>query len=548
MRTIHATHGPARLVRNIIAIVTLGAFLVLSLGCSSWKVKPVTEVWVNDYEMVKKEVRFHLANGSTMKMHVTEVEFPFVRGVPVGTKVVATDEFGDKVGENGTPKSQLLEVDCRDVVKMEIKEGSNAGVVVLVLAAVTAAVIIIASMGSSSEPKPPPTSSQSSCPVLYVQDEDSNRLVGEPYAGAAAGSIQRRDMMPLPGLSEGRSRLLMVNEARETQYTDFAELVIADHDPETRAVATHDQEVVLVGEAQPPVRAVDIAGADVTTSVASIDGDLWQTDLSKYVDEKEPPLTEELVVSFPRPESDEQPVLELELANTYWLDMVMNRFFALLGDKFDKGMEKANQESSGPRIREWIEREGVDLKVEWQGPGGWEEVGRVSSVGPVALRHVAVPLPAAVQASESPEVTLRISGGSGFWKVDQTGLSTIHSEKAKTRRVSPDIVQNHDGIDQSELVAATDGRYQVLAKTGNKVYLEFDMPPAVSGLTRTAFFHSNGYYVAHKPIQSERSLSTLNTILDQEGALARFSLDLYRKYHEIALKTPRHEGSMSGSS
>lgn len=547
MRSLHATQGRARLVRNIISVITLGAFLVLSLGCSTWKVKPVTTVHVNDYKLVKKEVRFHLENGSVVIMHVTEVDYPYVRGKLVGSPKDYTDELEDEVGGSEIEKDMLLEVDCRDVAKMEIKQGGNAGVVILVVAAITVVIIIIASAASSSS-KPATTSSQSSCPVLYVQDGDLNRLVGEPYAGAAAGSIQRRDMMPLPALDEGRARLCLANEAHETQYTDFAEVVIIDHVPGTRAVATNDQEVILVGEAQLPGRVVDISGSDVTASVARIDGNLWQTDLSKYVDDKAAPLTEELVISFPQSDPGDQPVLELELSNTYWLDMVMNRFFALLGDKFDKGMEKAGQESNGPRIRQWIEREGVDLKVEWHGPGGWEEIGVVSSAGPLALRHVAVPLPAAVQSLESSEITLRVTGGSGFWKIDQIGLSMVRDKKPAFRRIGPDFMQSDQGVDQRDLIAATDGRYQILAQPGDKAYLEFDLPPTVPGMTRTAFFHSDGYYVAHKPIQSEQSLSTMKTILDEEGALARFSLDLYRKYHEIAQKAPRLEGSLAGSS
>ncbi len=189
--------------------------------------------------------------------------------------------------------------------------------------------------------------------------------------------------------------------------------------------------------------------------VVAIDGDPWQTDLSQYVDDENAPLTEELVMTFPLPAPGDQPVLELELANTYWLDMVMNRFFALMGDKFDKGMKRAGDESSGPRIRRWIAREGVNLKVEWKSSSGWEEVGLVSSVGPVALRHVAVPLPSAVMQDPSSAITVRVSGGAGFWRIAQAGLSTLRTDRVAARHVAPEVVQSGEGVAQRALVAAT---------------------------------------------------------------------------------------------
>jgi hypothetical protein len=541
MRSTYTFRRAIRYVQNVVTVITMGTFLTFSLGCSRWTATPITDVVViRDDKLIDKDVYFYLADGSQVTMHVGEVDYPFVRGMSVESDVrvqkARVRPFARDTVDVNKGELEILEVDLRDVTKMEIEKANTGQVVALLGCATIMAVLVavIAGDGSSSS-----SSSSSSCPVLYVQDGDSNRLVGEPYAGAAAGSIQRRDMMPLPALPEGRAQLLLANEARETQYTDFAELVIVDHEPGVRAVATLDQEVILVSGAQAPVRAVDISGADVTASVEHIDGVLWQTDLSVTLGATKPPLAEELTLAFPRPALGERPVLELEIGNTYWLDMVMNRFFALMGDDFAKGMEKANQKSAGPRIKKWIAREGVDLTVEWQGPDGWSEVGHVSSVGPLALRHVAVPLPSTIHTSESSEITLRIRGGMGFWKVDQVGLSTVRSENVDTWTVSPDVMRDDDGTDQRELVSATDGRYQVLAEIGDKAYLEFDVPPAVPELTRSVFFHSNGYYVAHKPIQSKRSVSTLKTILDEEGALARFSLDLCRKYDEIALNAPR---------
>jgi len=211
-------------------------------------------------------------------------------------------------------------------------------------------------------------------------------------------------------------------------------------------------------------------------------------------------------------------------------------------------MERASRASTEPRLSRWIEREGIDLKVEWHGPGGWEKVGLVKSVGPLALRHVVVPLPDMEADPESSLITLRVSGGSGFWKIDQIGLSAVIDEQVNSHSIAPSLVKTPEGADELELVSAVDGNYQILANMSDRVSLKFDPPPVASGMIRSAFFQSNGYYLAHEPIQNKRSISTFKTILNEEGALARFSLDLFRKYYELCLNTPRRPGSFGGGS
>lgn len=532
------SRGSDRIAFRLLGVIALTSFLMMTSGCATWKATPVTRLTVDDPGLTQKSIRFHLQSGEVVGMRVVEIDYPFVRGWPL-----AAERSGEEIGSGGQDSRRIadipeeqLQVDCRDVVRMEILR-TDVGVAIVVAAvAVTAAVLVIAAIGSGGGQPPP--SSQSSCPTLYVRGEGGPRLVGEVFAGAAVRAVQRDDLMPLPGVGAGPMQCIMVNEARETQYTDFAELVLADHEPGTRAVATCAQQVLLVGPSQPPLSAIDALGTDRTDEVVRADERLWQTDLAVLAEQAAPRLTEELVLAFPRPAAGDQAVLELECGNTYWLDMVMNRFLALMGGGFKDGMERAGRPKNGPRLKEWLRREGIELKVESWGSTGWKEVAYVPSVGPLALRHVAVPLPADCWPADDATIRIRVSGGSGFWMIDQVALSTVSPGSATVHHLAPVGVTGADGSDQAPLVAAVDGRYQVLSDTGDRFDLAFDVPAAAPGVERTAFFHSNGYYVAHEPIQNSRSVATLKTILDEKGALARFSLDLYRKYCDIAARSP----------
>jgi hypothetical protein len=540
-----SSRGPARLARRVFSALTLVMFLVTVTGCSTWKVQPITKLSYPDYQLVRESARFHLVDGRTVTMEVVEVDYPLVRGWLLSD--LPHDELGRDV--HGSPaNSNLVEVDCRDVTKLELRKTSGTTTAVAIVAGFAVVVILILAAASDDEPSYSSTST-SSCPVLYVSGGGADVLVGEPYAGAAAKSIQRRDLLALPtGCAEAaRLDLRLTNEARETQYTDTARLVLVDHARGARVVATNEQDALAVGEARPALDVTTLAGTDVTPLVAGADSLQWETDLSGCVGRPEFPLVEGLVASFTPPTGGGQPVLELDLGNTYWLDLVMNRFLALLGDRFESGMERASHERTGPRLRSWLTREGVDLTVEVQTGDGWREVGCVRPVGPLALRRVAVPLPADLAAGAGP-LTVRLTGGAGFWRVDRVALSAAAAPLATVQRLDALAVTDQDGRDQRGLVAAEDGRCQALERIGDTIALTFAVPPAAPGLERSAFFESSGYYVAHRPVQSARSLATFRTIVDEPGALSRFSLDLFRKYAEVALRTPVTAGQPAGAS
>ena len=62
----------------------------------------------------------------------------------------------------------------------------------------------------------------------FLAPVEGGFVLFDPGPASAVGALERQDLLPVPGLETGRNRLVMTNEARETQYTDFAELVIAD--------------------------------------------------------------------------------------------------------------------------------------------------------------------------------------------------------------------------------------------------------------------------------------------------------------------------------
>lgn len=445
-------------------------------------------------------VRFETKKGDIVLRDISRVQDPWVTG-----------RLADGDGE--------IRADLAKVSAVEIREldGHRTVLKSVGLASVVAAVVLIVA------------NTKTSCPFVYVDYGNGWDLVGEAYAGAAFRSTQRDDLLPLPELGEtGTIRVRLRNEAHETQYTDRAELVIVDHARHVRALSTFDGRAVLVGESRVPASAHDGRGHDVTSLVSGRDERLWVTDPQAVAAVEDERLDDQLTAEFSIP-ANGTPVLELVAANTPWLDLVFGRFFAAMGGKLPVYLARGNDANAGPRIQRWREREAVDLIVEMRTGDSWQRVAVVPTVGPAALREIALPLPFD-RTREAGPLTVRVRGGLGFWRIDRLALSVLDDSVPAVRRVQASRAHATRTGDRLAAISATDGDYDALSEMSESLEMAFALPPRADGLSRTAFLFTSGYYNVHMPVQARFQPGTLKTIRDEAGALSRFGRDLAREY------------------
>jgi hypothetical protein len=484
-----------------IAFATLVAF---SASCHSWSVVPLKEIEGGKVVEESTLIRVHPKDGGTpVTLDVKKVDLPQVTGL------VVDDEGGEK---------RVATLDLREAGQVEVRSldgWRTAGLVTGIVLGTLAIVALIVAL------------TKTSCPFVYVDGGDGLHFVGEAYSGATSRATQRHDLLPLPRVG-ARTRIVLSNEARETQFTDLAEVVLVDRAPGVRTLSTPDARLVTLRESAPPLAATDLEGRDVLPLVRAADGRSWMTDLDEVSRRPSPPLREGLVLSFAAPPGGGPAALELDAGNTPWLDVVFGRFFALLGDRLEAYLDESDRPGSRDATLAWREREGVDLLVEVERAGAWRKVAVVPTVGPASLRRFAVPLPAADGAT----LRVRVSGGVGFLVADRVALAPIASDDPPTRRVAVARAVQPDGRDARAALAAADGDFQVLADRGDRVDLAFELPPPAAGQVRDAFLHTSGYYRVHRPPQAELSAGTLYTLRDEPGSLSRFSVDLYRRTRE----------------
>jgi hypothetical protein len=540
---------PARTAPALQRAALLALLAFLPTGCGFWRTVPVTTIERGEEKVEGVELRFKL-KGDPREWHlqVQRVELPFVEGsvradaskpgsdAPGGPAYLYSPDFSQVAPAPGATAAQRSDpfpavaeaprrVDLRTLEQAEIYSPGRGfmytvGGTLLVLAFLALVVAL----------------AKTSCPFVYVDGPDGPVFAGEAYSGATSKAIQRDDLLPLPPLTGPVARLRLANEARETQLTDRLELVLVDHAPGGRALATHEARAVLVGDPVAALEVRDLDGADVTGLVRSDDQASWATDLEAASTRRPAPAREGLTATFPALPAGSRPVLELRAGNTPFLDVVFSRFYALAGDRLGELQEWGADPGKAGEIRDWRVREGVDLLVEaWRG-GKWVKVAVVPTPGPATMRTLAVPLP---PFEEGAPARVRVSGGVGFWTIDRIGLSSLQDGALRIQRLAPASALDAAG-DARAALAATDGRYHVLPDAGAVLPLTFTLPPLAPGAVRDAFLDTSGYYLLHAPPQATPSVVTLGRLWNEAGALGRFSLDLYRGYRTaLALAPPQ---------
>jgi hypothetical protein len=130
---------------------------------------------------------------------------------------------------------------------------------------------------------------KSSCPFVSAYDGTAFNLQGEIYGGAIYPQLARHDYLPLKmsPLPDGTLQLKITNELQERQYTDLAELVVIEHDKNTKVLSDENGHFYSVTNAQVPLSASLANGKNVLSALKEAnDNEIVYMDDSSSVDSK----------------------------------------------------------------------------------------------------------------------------------------------------------------------------------------------------------------------------------------------------------------------
>jgi hypothetical protein len=319
-----------------------------------------------------------------------------------------------------------------------------------------------------------------SCPTVYADTGTGPVLEAEGFSYAIAPLLEQRDLDPLrvQADADGMIRLDLRNEALETHYINNIELTAVRHPRDGRAIPDQDNRPVVVSSVVPLATATDRAGRDVRSTLAASDGVLFSTAPTTIDAARVGDLDDWIDISATNLPPGDSVAVVLRLRNSLLNTVLL--YDGILGgrdavDWLDRGLENI---ATAVDLGRWYTRTmGMRASVS---PGRSDDA-RLSDVGPLAFRDVAIVLPRPRHDAGSVRIRLRFVADE--WRIDYAAIAATIARPSSTtiplRRV---MVVSRDGApalpDTAALAALRepDSRY-LETLPGQHMQLEFQPSP-----------------------------------------------------------------------
>lgn len=365
---------------------------------------------------------------------------------------------------------------------------------------------------------------KSSCPFVYASDGQQYQFVGEAYSGAIFAPAERDDYLPLPALapnSAGEYQVKISNELKERQYTNLAELWVAQHDSASRVLLDQAGRPHTLRHLQPARLATSGAGTDCTAQLQAADQDAFL-----FNDPTPGAAPNSLTLSFDRPAGAERGQLVLRARNSLWLDYLYGKFIAQFGAYYPTWAARQHDPATADNVH-WAQEQQVPLCVSCATAQGWQLTEQVPTVGPLAARDVVVPLE--FGPGRGP-VQVKLETGFMFWEIDYAALDCSADTPMQLDHCALLQARTERGTDERAALLADDAAYLRQPRPGTEVSLRYrsHLPAPAAGQRRTAFLHTKGYYEHIREFKGVPDIVSLYGFR-QPGRFVEFSKETYQR-------------------
>ncbi|MDB5236822.1 MAG: hypothetical protein JWR44_3815 [Hymenobacter sp.] len=365
---------------------------------------------------------------------------------------------------------------------------------------------------------------KSSCPFVYAYDGHQFRFVGEAYGGAIFAPAERNDYLPLPGLQavDNQYQVIISNELEERQYTNLAELWVAQHPAGTQVLLDQRGHVQTLTAPLPPTRARTPGGTDCTAQLQATDRRVYP-----FNEDTASNAPNSLELTFDKPAAARHGKLVLHAQNSLWLDYLYGEFINKFGAYYNTW---ADQQRTLPAEinRQWGLDQSIPLKVYVEEGKGWRLVETIPTVGPLAARDLVVPIDFA--AGAATQVRVKLECGFMFWEVDYAALDCGPNAPVQLDNCRLLSARTERGAEVRTQLAADDGEYLRQLRPGTAATLAYEtrLPAPAAGTRRTAFLRTKGYYEHIREFEGLPDLPELYAF-KKPGRFVEFSKERYRK-------------------
>jgi hypothetical protein len=330
---------------------------------------------------------------------------------------------------------------------------------------------------------------KSSCPFVYVNNGEDFVFTGELYPGIITANQERDDYLLLAN-SEGLNdefSVMITNELKEIQYTDFVQLLEIDHPENVKVLLDKNGNLHTFSNIISPTNVlIDNLNVDNVPALNKDDNSyLFNSDIIKSSSIRN------IELEFKNPQYSKNAKLFLTLKNSMWLDYVFGKFNEQFGSYYNQ-FQKDQQESTKEKSTKWMNDQNIPLSVYLKTKTGWKLVDRINTVGPMATRDIAVPIDLTSDLDEN--VVIKLETGFMFWEVDYVGIDFTEDLPLTINYINPNEAIDGTNNNVTNLLSKADQNYFVQPNIGDEVVVKFKISELKTDLSRTSYLKNRGYY------------------------------------------------------
>lgn len=252
-----------------------------------------------------------------------------------------------------------------------------------------------------------------------------------------------------------------------------------------------------------PVSATGFDGTDLSALIAETDSLFF----TGRICNEELPLTDGMILEFPKPENATSAKVMIRAKNSFVLDYMINQFYDQFGDLY-KRWSKKQQKAPEEQLRQWTTDQNIPLSLSVERNGEWETVDYYNVIGPMAFKKDILSFP--LTGTESNPVKIKLEAGNFFWDIDYVGIDYSADLELDYTVVSATSAINQSGKDIKKKIQADDRRYYDQPEVGNYAELSFDLPANLEE-SRSVFLHSKGWYHILRDTEGTPDIEYLET-------------------------------------
>jgi len=411
-----------------------------------------------------------------------------------------------------------IDVPVEDILYVQVKRYAPGRTVALVFAVPLALVgaLAIAVVASS-------------CPLIYSYDGEQYVFDAEPLGGAVSKGLQKNDYSRLDHLKavDKSYKLMLRNELQETQYLDEIKLLVFDHNPEDIIIPDLTGHFFKISRPVVSTKATDESGQNLDLFLNQNDGVAWQTNLPKI----EGPMINfqrhQIILEFPKPAGVKRANLVVNAGTALWGSNMMHEMLQLRGDRVDDWYRAID--TQGPELMElyhFMAREELYvLKIHIKDGNQWVEQGFIPGGGPLVTEDRMIPLD--LSEISGDKLVLRLEPPSGFWQIDYIAMDYGPTKQLVGHEIPLKAAVDHTGKEITPSLNQADGIYHQMPEVNDWFKAEFAAPERNSGMQRSIFLKTTGYYEIRLDKSQPEQTELIQTLIATPGKIVDYSNKRY---------------------